>query len=59
MIFNHYREVVTSEEAIVYLGSPANEEQLEKSADEFLLGDPEIINPALFSQRRYQLTVMS
>jgi hypothetical protein len=31
----------------VYLGSGANEEQLEKLAEEFLLGDPEIINPAL------------
>src|SRR5207302_8100785 len=31
---------------IVYLGSGANEVQLEKLADEFLLGDPQIINPA-------------
>jgi hypothetical protein len=31
---------------IVYLGSDANEAQLEKLADEFLLGDPEIVNPA-------------
>jgi hypothetical protein len=33
---------------IVYLGSDANEAQLEKLADEFLLGDPEIINPPFF-----------
>ena len=33
---------------IVYLGSGANEEQLEKLADEFLLGDPEIINHSMF-----------
>ena len=30
---------------IVYLGSDANTAQLEKLADEFLLGDPEIVNP--------------
>jgi hypothetical protein len=35
---------------MVYLGSGANEEQLEKLADEFLLGDPEIINPAFFQK---------
>src|SRR5262249_25606247 len=34
---------------IVYLGSGANEEQLEKLADEFLLGDPEIINSAFIA----------
>jgi hypothetical protein len=39
---------------IVYLGSSANEEQLEKLADEFLLGDPEIINPALILKGAYQ-----
>jgi serine/threonine protein kinase len=39
---------------IVYLGSGANEEQLEKLADEFLLGDPEIINPAFFLKDAYQ-----
>src|SRR6516225_192533 len=33
---------------IVYLGSGANEEKLEKLADQFLLGDPEIINPPFF-----------
>src|SRR5262249_46173421 len=37
---------------IVYLGSGANEQQLEKLADEFLLGDPEIINPAFRIGRR-------
>ena len=35
---------------IVYLGSGANEEQLEKLADEFLLGDPEISTLPLFSK---------
>jgi len=39
---------------IVYLGSGANEEQLEKLADEFLLGDPEIINPAFILKDAYQ-----
>ena len=39
---------------IVYLGSSANEEQLEKLADEFLLGDPEIINPALILKDAYR-----
>jgi hypothetical protein len=39
---------------IVYLGSGANEEQLEKLADEFLLGDPEIINPGFFLKDAYQ-----
>jgi hypothetical protein len=38
----------------VYLGSGANEEQLEKLAEEFLLGDPEIINPALLLKDGYQ-----
>jgi hypothetical protein len=33
---------------IVYLGSGAYEEQLEKLADQFLLSDPEIINPRFF-----------
>jgi len=33
---------------ILYLGSGANEERLEKLADQFLLGDPEIINPPFF-----------
>ena len=33
---------------IVYLGSGANEEQLEALADQFLLGDPEIMNPPFF-----------
>ena len=33
---------------IVYLGRGANEEKLEKLADQFLLGDPEIINPPFF-----------
>ena len=32
---------------IVYLGSGAHEEQLEKLADQFLLSDPEIINRRL------------
>jgi hypothetical protein len=40
---------------IVYIGSGANEEQLEKLADEFILGDPEIINPAFFLKDDYQL----
>jgi hypothetical protein len=35
---------------IVHPGSGANEEQLERLANEFLLGDPEIINPAFFSK---------
>jgi hypothetical protein len=39
---------------IVYLGSGANEEQLEKLADEFLLGDPERINPAFILKDAYQ-----
>ena len=39
---------------IVYLGSGANEEQLEKLADEFLLGDSEIINPAFILKGAYQ-----
>ena len=33
---------------IVHLGSCANEEQLEKLADQFLLGDPEVINIHFF-----------
>jgi hypothetical protein len=33
---------------IVYLGRGANEEKLEKLADQFLLGDPEIINLPFF-----------
>jgi hypothetical protein len=33
---------------IVYLGSGADEEKLEKLADQFLLGDPEIINARFF-----------
>jgi hypothetical protein len=33
---------------IVYLGSDANEEKLEKLADQFLLGDPEIIRFSFF-----------
>ena len=32
----------------VYLGRDISEEQLEKLADEFLLGDPEIINHSMF-----------
>ena len=44
----------TTTPEIVYLGSGANEEQLEKLADEFLLGDPEIINPAFFLKDAYQ-----
>ena len=34
---------------VVYLGSGANEEKLEKLADQFLSGDPEIIKGLLFS----------
>ena len=33
---------------IVHLGCCANEEQLEKLADQFILGDPEIINSPFF-----------
>jgi hypothetical protein len=33
---------------IVYLGSGVHEEQFEKLADQFLLGDPEIFNPRFF-----------
>jgi hypothetical protein len=33
---------------IVYLGSGANEEKLEELADQFLLGDPEIITRPFF-----------
>jgi hypothetical protein len=33
---------------IVYLGSGANEEKLEELADQFLLGDPEIITRLFF-----------
>jgi hypothetical protein len=33
---------------IVYLGSGANEEKLEELADQFLLGDPEIITHPFF-----------
>ena len=33
---------------IVYLGSGANEERLEELADQFLLGDPEIITRHFF-----------
>jgi len=35
---------------ILYLGSGAHEEQLEKLADQFLLSDPEIINFSFFSK---------
>ena len=35
---------------ILYLGSGAHEEQLEKLADQFLLSDPEIINFPFFSK---------
>ena len=35
---------------ILYLGSGAHEEQLEKLADQFLLSDPEIINSPFFSK---------
>ena len=41
---------------IVYLGGDTREEQLEKLADQFLLGDPETINP-IFSQRRFRYTL--
>jgi hypothetical protein len=34
----------------IYLGSGAHEEQFEKLADQFLLGDPEIINSPFFSK---------
>jgi hypothetical protein len=34
---------------ILYLGSGADEEKLEKLADQFLLGDPEIINGRFFN----------
>jgi hypothetical protein len=34
---------------VVYLGGGANEEKLEKLADQFLSGDPEIVNGSLFS----------
>jgi hypothetical protein len=33
---------------IVHLGSGVNEEQLEKLAGEFLLGDPEVMNKPFF-----------
>ena len=33
---------------VVYLGGGTRQEQLEKLADQFLLGDPETINAALF-----------
>ena len=33
---------------IVHLGCCANEEQLEKLADQFLLGDPEVISTLFF-----------
>jgi len=33
---------------IVHLGNGANEEQLEKLADQFILGDPKLINALLF-----------
>jgi hypothetical protein len=33
---------------IFYLGSGADEEKLEEVADQFLLGDPEIINARFF-----------
>ena len=33
---------------MVYLGSGAHEEQLEKLADQFILGDLEIINSPFF-----------
>lgn len=33
---------------IVHLGNGANEEKLEKLADQFVLGDPEIINSPFF-----------
>jgi hypothetical protein len=35
---------------IVYLGSDNREEQLEKLADQFLLGDPEKIDAIFFSK---------
>ena len=38
----------------VYLGRDISEEQLEKLADEFLLGDQEIINPAFILKGAYQ-----
>ena len=34
---------------VVFLGSGANEEKLEKLADQFLSGDRQIINGPLFS----------
>jgi hypothetical protein len=34
---------------VVYLGGDANEEKLEKLADQFLSGDQQIINGPLFS----------
>ena len=43
---------------IVYLGSGANEEQLEKLADKFLLGDPEIINPTFSLKDAYQCSML-
>ena len=33
---------------IVHLGNGPNEERLEKLADQFILGDPELINSPLF-----------
>ena len=33
---------------IVHLGNGANEEQIEGLADQFILGDPELINSPLF-----------
>jgi hypothetical protein len=33
---------------IIHLGNGANEEQLEMLADQFILGDPELINSPLF-----------
>ena len=42
----------------VYLGSGANEEQLEKLTDQFLLGDPEIIK-GLFIARKAASTRVS
>jgi len=33
---------------IVHLGNGANEEQIEELADQFILGDPEIINSPFF-----------
>jgi hypothetical protein len=42
---------------IIYLGGDTREEQLEKLADQFLLGDPETIKRPIFSQRRFRYTL--